>query len=106
MPPVIGIDLGTTNSAAAFLGEDGPRIIPNAVGGRLTPSVVGVDEGGRVLVGAAAFTALPEVLRMAPTLRMVIYGLLLLVIVIRAPDGLEGLLARRAPRGRRTAPEA
>jgi molecular chaperone HscC len=54
MDPVIGIDLGTTNSAAAFLGPDGPQIIPNAVGGRLTPSVVGVDESGAVLVGAAA----------------------------------------------------
>src|SRR5436305_5805287 len=54
MNPVIGIDLGTTNSAAAFLGPDGPQIIPNAVGGRLTPSVVGVDESGAVLVGAAA----------------------------------------------------
>jgi len=53
MDPVIGIDLGTTNSAAAFLGPDGPVIIPNAVGGRLTPSVVGVDESGKVLVGAA-----------------------------------------------------
>ncbi len=54
MDPVIGIDLGTTNSAAAFLGPDGPQIIPNALGGRLTPSVVGVDESGAVLVGAAA----------------------------------------------------
>src|SRR5262249_15924516 len=54
MNPVIGIDLGTTNSAAAFLGPDGPQIIPNAVGGRLTPSVVGVDDSGAVLVGAAA----------------------------------------------------
>jgi len=54
MDPVIGIDLGTTNSAAAFLGPDGPEIIPNAVGGRLTPSVVGIDESGAVLVGAAA----------------------------------------------------
>jgi molecular chaperone HscC len=54
MDPVIGIDLGTTNSAAAVLGPDGPQIIPNAVGGRLTPSVVGVDESGKVLVGAAA----------------------------------------------------
>ena len=54
MDPVIGIDLGTTNSAAAFLGPDGPQIIPNAVGGRLTPSVVGVDESGTILVGAAA----------------------------------------------------
>src|SRR2546429_113716 len=54
MNPVIGIDLGTTNSAAAFLGPDGPQIITNALGGRLTPSVVGVDESGAVLVGAAA----------------------------------------------------
>jgi len=54
-----------------------------------------------VLVGAAAFTALPEVLRIAPTWRMVIYGLLLLVIVIRAPDGLEGLSRRSGARWRR-----
>ena len=52
--PVIGIDLGTTNSAVAFLGPDGPEIIPNAVGGRLTPSIVGIDTGGTVVVGAAA----------------------------------------------------
>ncbi|QDU18388.1 Hsp70 family protein [Urbifossiella limnaea] len=54
MDPIIGIDLGTTNSAVAHLGPDGPTIIPNALGGRLTPSVVGVDEDGKVLVGAAA----------------------------------------------------
>ncbi|HEU4439158.1 MAG TPA: branched-chain amino acid ABC transporter permease [Methylomirabilota bacterium] len=66
----------------------------------------GVGSLRGVLVGAAAFTALPEVLRMAPTWRMVIYGILLLVIVIRAPDGLEGLLARRAARWHRTVPEA
>jgi ABC-type branched-subunit amino acid transport system permease subunit len=53
-----------------------------------------------VLIGAAAFTALPEVLRMAPTWRMVIYGLLLLVIVIRAPEGLEAVLRRRATSAR------
>jgi ABC-type branched-subunit amino acid transport system permease subunit len=49
-----------------------------------------------VLVGAGLFTALPEVLRMAPTWRLVIYGALLLVIVIRSPEGLEGVLTRRA----------
>ena len=54
MDPVIGIDLGTTNSAAAFLGSDGPEIIPNAVAGRLTPSIVGVDESGTIVVGNAA----------------------------------------------------
>jgi len=61
----------------------------------------GVGSLRGVLVGAAAFTALPEILRMAPTWRMVIYGLLLLVIVIRAPDGLEGLMRRGRWRGRR-----
>jgi molecular chaperone HscC len=54
MDPIIGIDLGTTNSAAAHLTPDGPQVIPNALGGRLTPSVVGVGEDGTVLVGAAA----------------------------------------------------
>ncbi len=54
MDSIIGIDLGTTNSAVAYLTDDGPTIIPNALGGRLTPSVVALDEGGRVLVGAAA----------------------------------------------------
>lgn len=49
-----------------------------------------------VLVGAVLFTALPEVLRLAPTWRLVIYGALLLVIVVRSPEGLEGLLRRRA----------
>src|SRR3954454_8878137 len=54
MDPVIGIDLGTTNSAAAWLADDGPRLIPNALGGVLTPSVVGLDPEGKLLVGAAA----------------------------------------------------
>ena len=54
MDPIIGIDLGTTNSAAAHLSSDGPQIIANALGGRLTPSIVGVDDSGKVLVGAAA----------------------------------------------------
>jgi ABC-type branched-subunit amino acid transport system permease subunit len=49
-----------------------------------------------VLIGAVLFTALPEVLRLAPTWRLVIYGGLLLVIVIRSPAGLDGLLTRRA----------
>lgn len=54
MTPIIGIDLGTTNSAVAHMTADGPRLIPNALGAPLTPSVVGLDEEGRVLVGAAA----------------------------------------------------
>jgi molecular chaperone HscC len=54
MEPVIGIDLGTTNSAAAVMTSAGPRLIPNALGANLTPSVVAVDDRSQVLVGAAA----------------------------------------------------
>src|SRR5947209_13225038 len=51
---IVGIDLGTTNSAVAYLAEDGPRLIPNALGEVLTPSVVVVDADGKLLVGRAA----------------------------------------------------
>jgi ABC-type branched-subunit amino acid transport system permease subunit len=61
----------------------------------------GVGSLRGVLVGAVLFTALPEVLRLAPTWRLVIYGGLLLLIVIRSPEGIEGLLRRPAgARGR------
>ncbi len=52
--PVIGIDLGTTNSLAAYWTEAGPKIIPNALGDSLTPSVVSVDDKGQVYVGKIA----------------------------------------------------
>lgn len=51
---IIGIDLGTTNSLAAYMTADGPRLIPNAVGENLTPSVVGAAPDGKILVGRAA----------------------------------------------------
>jgi molecular chaperone HscC len=51
---IIGIDLGTTNSVAAYLADSGPTLIPNATGSFLTPSVVGVDENNRIIVGQAA----------------------------------------------------
>src|ERR1700722_19168035 len=54
MNKVIGIDLGTTNSAVAYMTEEGPKLIPNAVGETLTPSVIGLDEDGKLLVGQAA----------------------------------------------------
>jgi molecular chaperone HscC len=54
MSKIIGIDLGTTNSAAAHMAEDGPRLIPNALGETLTPSAVGLDPEGKLLVGRAA----------------------------------------------------
>lgn len=54
MSRIIGIDLGTTNSVAAYLSDDGPKIIPNALGESLTPSVVGIDRDGKLVVGRAA----------------------------------------------------
>lgn len=54
MAPIVGIDLGTTNSLVAYLSDDGPRIIRNVHGDLLTPSVVGLDDDGTLLVGAAA----------------------------------------------------
>src|SRR5437773_762308 len=54
MPRVIGIDLGTTNSAAAVMEGGEPVIIPNAEGGRITPSVVAFTKNGERLVGQVA----------------------------------------------------
>lgn len=51
---IIGIDLGTTNSLAAYFTEDGPKIIPNRLGKNLTPSVVSIDEEEQVYVGDLA----------------------------------------------------
>ena len=54
MSKIIGIDLGTTNSVMAYMEAGKPNVIPNAQGGRLTPSVVAEDEKGEVLVGTSA----------------------------------------------------
>ncbi len=51
---IIGIDLGTTNSVAAYMSPDGPRLIPNALGEVLTPSIVAIDADGKLLVGRVA----------------------------------------------------
>jgi molecular chaperone HscC len=51
---IVGIDLGTTNSLVAAWVDGRPQIIPNALGHNLTPSVVGVDDKGEILVGLAA----------------------------------------------------
>ncbi len=51
---IIGIDLGTTNSAMAIMEGGEPTIIPNAEGGRTTPSVVAIKEDGERLVGELA----------------------------------------------------
>ena len=52
--PVLGIDLGTTNSLCGVFLNDAPMLIPNSLGDLLTPSVVGVLEDGQIVVGAAA----------------------------------------------------
>ena len=54
MPKVIGIDLGTTNSVVAIMEAGDPVVIPNAEGGRLTPSVVAFTKEGERLVGQVA----------------------------------------------------
>ena len=54
MGKVIGIDLGTTFSAVAVMEGGEPTVIPNAEGGRTTPSVVAISKTGERLVGQVA----------------------------------------------------
>jgi len=54
MSKIIGIDLGTTNSAVAVMEAGHPKILENAEGGRTTPSVVAISKNGERLVGQAA----------------------------------------------------
>jgi molecular chaperone HscC len=51
---LVGIDLGTTNSAVAVWKEDGAALIPNALGDLLTPSAVSFGEDDQLLIGMAA----------------------------------------------------
>src|SRR5204862_2630024 len=54
MAKVLGIDLGTTNSCMAVMDGGEPVVVPNAEGGRTTPSVVAFAKSGERLVGQAA----------------------------------------------------
>lgn len=51
---IIGIDLGTTNSLACVCREGKAVLIPNSLGGNLTPSAVSIGENGEICVGAVA----------------------------------------------------
>lgn len=55
---IIGIDLGTTNSLVSYWDGEQSRIIPNILGERMTPSVVGIDDNGQVLIGRVAYERL------------------------------------------------
>ena len=54
MAKIIGIDLGTTNSAVAVMEGDNIKVIENSEGARTTPSIVAYMDKGEVLVGAPA----------------------------------------------------
>jgi len=54
MEPMIGIDLGTTNSVVACMKDGRPAVVLNLEGGALTPSIVAFDERGRSSVGISA----------------------------------------------------
>ena len=54
MPKIIGIDLGTTNSAVAVMEGGKPKILENAEGHRTTPSIIAVTKTGERVVGVAA----------------------------------------------------
>jgi molecular chaperone DnaK len=54
MSRIMGIDLGTTNSVVAVYEKNGPMIVPNSLGERLTPSVVAFTKSGEILVGKKA----------------------------------------------------
>ncbi len=52
--PIVGIDLGTTNSLVAYMEGDRPVVIPGEDGSNLLPSVVAVDQSGQIIVGNPA----------------------------------------------------
>ncbi|KKR21885.1 MAG: Chaperone protein DnaK [Parcubacteria group bacterium GW2011_GWE2_39_37] len=54
MPKILGIDLGTTNSAMAIIEGGQPKILENAEGNRTTPSIVAISKAGERLVGLTA----------------------------------------------------
>lgn len=54
MSRIVGIDLGTSTSEVAYLKDGKPVVIPNHLGEYITPSVVGISDDGRIIVGKEA----------------------------------------------------
>src|SRR3989440_9882214 len=54
MEPIVGIDLGTTNSEVALVRDGQPHVFPDEEGDPILPSFVGLSEDGRLLVGKPA----------------------------------------------------
>lgn len=54
MARILGIDLGTSNSVVAVMEKNGPMVVANSLGERITPSVVGFSKSGDILVGKKA----------------------------------------------------
>ena len=54
MAKILGIDLGTTNSAMAIVDGGEPRVLENAEGARTTPSIVAIGKNGERIVGTLA----------------------------------------------------
>src|SRR3984957_20892542 len=54
MAKILGIDLGTTNSAMAIVEGGEPRVLENAEGARTTPSIVAIGKNGERIVGTLA----------------------------------------------------
>ena len=52
--PVVGIDLGTTNSVVAVVFDGRPEVLPDADGSVILPSVVGIDPAGKLITGEVA----------------------------------------------------
>lgn len=56
MAKIIGIDLGTTNSAVAVMEGDHVKVMENSEGARTTPSIVAYLDNGEILVGGSRQT--------------------------------------------------
>ncbi len=63
---LIGIDLGTTNSAVAIWRDGKAELVPNALGEVLTPSAVSVAKDGSAYIGAAALDRMATHIRRRP----------------------------------------